>query len=83
MFEGDFADMCAKKFLLKLLGCQTEGLARADPGASTPIGVKFCWTEDDLHLVLMDYDLQFIVNFFQMEDNHNDFLMEDDQKISF
>ena len=30
----------------------------------------------------MENDLQFIVNFFQMEDNHNNFLMEDDQKIS-
>ena len=32
MFEGDFADTCAKKFSLMLRGGQAEGLAYADPG---------------------------------------------------
>ena len=40
MFEGDFADMCAGKFLLMLMGGRAEGPACADPGARTPIGVS-------------------------------------------
>ena len=40
MFEGDSADMCAGKILLMLMGAQAEGLACADPGARTPIGVS-------------------------------------------
>ena len=36
MFEGDSADMCGGKFLLMSMG----GLACADPGAMTPIGVN-------------------------------------------
>ena len=40
MFEGDFADMCAKQFLLVSMGGQAEGLACADLGARTPIGVS-------------------------------------------
>ena len=40
IFEGDYADMCAGKFLLMLMGGQAEGLPCADPGARTPIGVS-------------------------------------------
>ena len=40
MFEGDSADMCAGKFPLVSMGGQAEGLACADPGARTPIGVS-------------------------------------------
>jgi hypothetical protein len=40
MFEGDSADMCAGKFLLTSMGGKAEGLACADPGARTPIGVS-------------------------------------------
>ena len=40
MFEGDSADMCARKFPLKLMGGQAEGLAYADLGVRTPIGVS-------------------------------------------
>ena len=40
MFEGDFTDMCANKFLLMLMEGQAEGLACADPGARTPIGMS-------------------------------------------
>ena len=38
MFEGDFADMCAEKYLLVSMGAWAEGLAFTDPGASAPIG---------------------------------------------
>ena len=40
MFEGDSADMCGGKFLFMLMGGRAEGLACADPGARTPIGVS-------------------------------------------
>ena len=40
MFEGGSADMCAGKFPLVSMGGQAEGLACADPGARTPIGVS-------------------------------------------
>ena len=40
MFEGDFADTCADKFLLMSMGGQGEGLACTDPGARTPNGVS-------------------------------------------
>ena len=40
MFEGDSADMCAGKFQLTSMGGRAEGLACADPGARTPIGVS-------------------------------------------
>ena len=40
MFEGDSANMCAGKFLLVSIGGRAEGLACADPGAMTPIGVR-------------------------------------------
>ena len=41
MFEGDFADRCAGKFpLMLLMGGRAEGLACADPGARTPIGMS-------------------------------------------
>ena len=40
MFEGYSADMCADKFLLTSMGGQAEGLACADPGVRTPIGVS-------------------------------------------
>ena len=40
MFEGDSADTCAGKFPLTLMGGLAEGLACADPGARTPIGVS-------------------------------------------
>ena len=36
MLEGDFADMCARKFPLVSMG----GLACTDPGARTPIGAS-------------------------------------------
>ena len=37
VFEGDFADTCAGKFLLMLTGGWVEGLACADPGVTTPL----------------------------------------------
>ena len=40
MFEGDSADMCARKFPLVLMGGRAEGLVCADPGARTPIGAS-------------------------------------------
>ena len=40
MFEGDSADMCARKFSLMSMGGRAEGLAYADPGARTPIGLS-------------------------------------------
>jgi hypothetical protein len=40
VFEGDFADTCAKAFLLMLMRVQAEGLACTDPGARTLIGVS-------------------------------------------
>ena len=40
MFEGDSADMSAEKFPLTSMGGRAEGLACADPGARTPIGVS-------------------------------------------
>ena len=40
IFEGDSADMCAGKFPLTSMGGRAEGLACADPGARTPIGVS-------------------------------------------
>ena len=39
MFEGDSADMCTGKFLLKLMKGRAEGLACADLGERTPFGV--------------------------------------------
>jgi hypothetical protein len=40
MFEGDSADTCDGKFPLTSMGGRAEGLACADPGARTPIGVS-------------------------------------------
>jgi hypothetical protein len=40
MIEGDSADMCAGKVPLVSIGGRAEGLARADPGARTPIGAS-------------------------------------------
>ena len=40
MFEGDSADTCAEFFSLMSMGGRGEGLACADPGARTPIGVS-------------------------------------------
>ena len=40
MFEGDSADVCGRKFSLTSMGGRAEGLACADPGARTPIGVS-------------------------------------------
>jgi hypothetical protein len=44
IFEGDSADMCARKFPLVFMGGQAEGLACADLVAKTPIGASefFC-----------------------------------------
>ena len=40
MFEGDYAVTCAGKFPLVSMGGRAEGLACADPGARTLIGVS-------------------------------------------
>ena len=40
MFEGDSADMCAGNFPLMSIGGRAEGLACADRGVRTPIGVR-------------------------------------------
>ena len=40
MFQSDSADTCPGKFPLKSMGGQAEGLACADLGARTPIGVS-------------------------------------------
>ena len=40
MFEGDSAETCAGQFPLVLMGGRAEGLACADPGARTPIGMS-------------------------------------------
>ena len=39
-FEGDSADTCAGKLPLMSMGGEVEGLACADLGARTPIGVS-------------------------------------------
>ena len=39
MFEGESADMCARKFSLVLMGGRAEGLVCADPGVRTSTGV--------------------------------------------
>ena len=45
MFEGDFTDTCAGKFLLALIGGRAEGLACADLEVRTPISasVNLCF----------------------------------------
>ena len=40
MFEGDSAEMYARKFLLVSMGGRAEGLTCAGPGARTPIGAS-------------------------------------------
>ena len=40
IFKGDFADTCAKKIPLMLMGGQSEGQACTDPRARTPIGAS-------------------------------------------
>ena len=40
MFEGDSAETYAGTFPLKLMGGRAEGLACAEPGARTPIGMS-------------------------------------------
>jgi hypothetical protein len=40
IFEGDYADMCADKFPLVLMGCRADDLACADLGGRTPIGTS-------------------------------------------
>ena len=40
LFKGDSADMCTGKCSLMSMGCQAEGLASADLGARTPIGLS-------------------------------------------
>ena len=40
MFEGESADKRGVKFPLKSMGGRAEGLACADPGVRTPIGVS-------------------------------------------
>ena len=40
MFEGESADMCAGKYPLLSMGGRAEGLACANLGARTPIGVS-------------------------------------------
>ena len=40
MFQGDSSVTCAGKLSLMLMGAQAEGLACADPGERTPIGVS-------------------------------------------
>ena len=40
MFEAGSADMCVEKIPLMLMGGRAEGLACADLGARTPIGVS-------------------------------------------
>ena len=40
MLESKFADMCTEIFSLVLMEGRVEGLARADPGAMTPIGAS-------------------------------------------
>ena len=40
MFEGDSADICGGKFPLVSMGGRAEGLACADPGASSLIGAS-------------------------------------------
>ena len=40
LFEGDSADMCARKFPLESMGGGVEGLACADLVARTPIGAS-------------------------------------------
>ena len=37
MFEGDFEDVCAEKFLLMLMGGRVEGLACADRERGPPL----------------------------------------------
>ena len=50
MSESDSAYTCAGKFPLMSMGGRAEGLARADPGARTPIGVS--GNSEDYHFVI-------------------------------
>ena len=40
MFDDDSSDLCARNFPLMSMGGRAEGLACADLGARTPIGVS-------------------------------------------
>ena len=40
MYEGASVDICCGKFPLMSMGGRAEGLACADPGARTPIGMS-------------------------------------------
>ena len=40
MFKGNSADTCGRQFSLMSMGGRAEGLACANPGARTPIGVS-------------------------------------------
>ena len=53
MLQGDSADMCAGKFPLMLMGGRGEGLACANPGARTPIGVS----GNSFHFQIVKYPL--------------------------
>ena len=54
MFEGDFTDMYGKQIPLMSMGCRAEGLACANPGARTPIGVSGIYLLDKiLHFIII------------------------------
>ena len=56
MFVGDSADTCAVKFPLVSMGGRAEGLACADPGARTHIGVSGNYQPEYFFMVLNTLD---------------------------
>ena len=68
MFEGDSADTCAGTFPLKLMGGQLEGLACADQGARTPIGVSGFKKKYNYNILHLPSKLITTVNSFFMQD---------------
>ena len=61
MFEGDSADTRAEKFPLVSMGGRAEGLACADPGAGTPIGVRGNTFNADAHIIDLHTNLKLLL----------------------
>ena len=62
MFKGDSADTWAGKFPLMLMGGRVEGLACADPGARTPIGVSGNYLSSPVVTLRADQELRETLN---------------------
>ena len=63
MFEGDFKDMCVKKFMLMSMGGQAEGLACADPRARTGVsGNYLCFWVFTHHVLPLKMKVKMLQN---------------------